>query len=129
MKEEIEELTMKGIIKKVLLEHPQSRDDDQILIDFVEREAHHLFISKQGGLYTPPVHLVDRFKPESITRTKRKLQALERENVKPDDWRIQPSKEVKKLKEEEEVKMRYINEWFPVSDGSHIQQTCLFLEG
>jgi len=100
MKEEIEELTITGIVKKVLFEHPQTRNDDQILIDFVEREAHHLFISRQGGFYTPPKHLADRYKPESITRLKRLLMQHERETVDPSNWKIQPDKIVKEWKEE-----------------------------
>lgn len=78
------------------------------------------YTSSKGGFYIPYKHINDMPSTESVSRTFRKLCESHPE--------IRPTGKVQEYREQNENEMKAINEWFPASDGSHIHQTCLFMD-
>lgn len=124
MKEEIQELNMTGIIRKLLYEKPKTRDDDELLIDLVREHFKQIHFVK-NGIFKPYKHLTELYKSESITRLRRKIQQQEREKKDPKQWVLQPSRIINDLRRIEENEMRDINIWW--KDNERIgKQSLLF---
>jgi hypothetical protein len=118
MKEEIED--MKDSILRIAQSKPHTRDCYWMLYMEYLLDREIAYLSKQGGYYIPFKHIEDMPSTESVSRTFRKLCESHPE--------IRPTKPVQEFREQNEVEMTAINEWFPVSDGSHIKQSCLFMD-